>query len=186
MKLQSGSRWFAAAAILAAVANVSGQSAVPTRQDDVLSALLVEVKGLRAAMEQLASAGPRVQLFASRLQLQEGRMNAMARRLDTVRDNLAAAQRQLVDVQGEEQRLQAAVNALRASASPQAREEAEMTESLLGQVRRQLGVAKATTDRHAAEETQLVADLTTEQGRWVEINGRLDELEKALGRIANR
>jgi hypothetical protein len=40
------------------------------RQDpDVLSALLVEVRGLRAAMEQLGAAGPRVQLALGRLQL---------------------------------------------------------------------------------------------------------------------
>ena len=177
-----GRRWLVGAVVLAAVANVSGQSAGPARQDDVLAALLGEVRGLRAAMEQLASAGPRVQLFASRLQLQEGRMNTMVRRLDTVRDNLAAAQRQFLELQGEEQRLQGAVNGQRASSSPQAREEAEMAESLLGQVRRQLVAQKATVDRHAAEETQLVSDLTAEQGRWLAINQQLDELERTLAK----
>lgn len=42
-----------------------------SQQPDVLNALLVEVRGLRAAMEELASAGPRVQLSMGRLQLQE-------------------------------------------------------------------------------------------------------------------
>ena len=58
---------------------------------DVLPALLAEVKGLRAAMEQMAGAGPRVQLSVGRLQLQEGRIAGMIRRLDTVRDTLASA-----------------------------------------------------------------------------------------------
>ena len=78
-----------------------GQSPAPPPAGDVLAALLVEVRGLRAAMEQMASAGPRVQLFASRLQLQEGRMNNMARRLDTVRDSLAGAQREVARLQAD-------------------------------------------------------------------------------------
>ena len=181
MKRHSGG-WFAAAAVLAAAVNVSGQSSAPPRQDDVLAALLVEVRGLRAAMEQMASAGPRVQLFASRLQLQEGRMNAMARRLDTVRDSLAAAQRDLARLQDEERRMDAVLTEQKASASPADREEARQVELMLPQLRRQTAIAKATADRYAAEETQLLADLTTEQGRWIEINGRLDELERALAK----
>src|SRR5688500_4578503 len=98
MKGQIGRRWLAAAVVMAAVANVSGQSPAAPRQPDanhaVVVALLVEVKGLRPAMEQMASAGPRVQLFASRLQLQETRINNMIRRLDTVRDRMAEAQRE--------------------------------------------------------------------------------------------
>jgi hypothetical protein len=60
------------------------ETAILFSRRDVLPALLVEVRGLRAAMEQMASAGPRIQLFVSRLQLQEARVNAMARRLDEI------------------------------------------------------------------------------------------------------
>src|SRR3954465_8684292 len=34
----------------------------PAPREDVLAALLIEVRGLRVAMEQMAAAGPRVQL----------------------------------------------------------------------------------------------------------------------------
>lgn len=71
---------------------LSARQSPPATNDEVLPALLAEVKGLRAAMEQMASAGPRVQLFVGRLQLQEARITSMARRLDTVRDSLAGAQ----------------------------------------------------------------------------------------------
>jgi len=175
-------RWFAGAVVLAAAVNVSGQSAAPVRQDDVLAALLAEVRGLRAAMEQMASAGPRVQLFASRLQLQEGRMSAMARRLDAVRDSLSAAQREVAKLQGEESRLAASAAEGRSAPTPQEREEARHLEQVVVQLRRDLVVARATESRHAAEEAQLVQDLTTEQGRWLAINQQLDELEKALAR----
>jgi len=188
MKGQVGRRWLAAAVVMAAVANVSGQSAPPVRQPDanneVLAALLTEVRGLRAAMEQMASAGPRVQLFASRLQLQETRIGNMIRRLDTVRDNLAAAQKEVARLQNDERQLDDALasHKANASASPESREEARQVEFMISQVRRQIALAKMTVDRHAAEESQLVTDLTAEQGRWIDINQRLDELEKALAK----
>jgi len=34
----------------------------------------------------------------------------------------------------------------------------------------------------SAEENQLTQDLTTEQERWIEINQRLDELERTLAK----
>src|SRR5262245_58939243 len=63
-------------------------------QADVLGALLTEVRGLRSAMEALASAGPRVQLLLGRVQLQEQRILNQTRRLDTVTASLAAARLQ--------------------------------------------------------------------------------------------
>ena len=182
MKLQIAGRWFAGAVILLAAANLSGQSVAPVRQDDVLPALLVEVRGLRAAMEQMASAGPRVQLFASRLQLQEGRMNNMTRRLDTVRDSLAAAQREVARLQADQSQMEAVIAEQKASASAEAREEAKQAEFMVAQLRQQISAARATENRHAAEEAQLVQDLTTEQGRWLAINQQLDELERALSK----
>ena len=129
-------------------------------------------------MEQMASAGPRVQLFASRLQLQEGRMNNMARRLDSVRDNLAAAQREVARLQADQGQMEAVMAEQKASASVEAREEARQAEFMLVQLRQQIAAARATENRHAAEEAQLVQDLTTEQGRWLAINQQLDELER--------
>ena len=71
-----------------------------SRGDDVLPALLTEVRGLRAAMEQMAAGSTQAQLLVGRLQLQEGRVTAMIRRLDGVRDSLAT-------VSGEYQQLRA-------------------------------------------------------------------------------
>src|SRR3954471_17631163 len=90
----------AAAVILMASGAAVGRTTVQAQQPDVLPALLAEVKGLRAAMEQMSSAGPRVQLSVGRLQLQEGRIAGMIRRLDTVRDNLAAARREADHARG--------------------------------------------------------------------------------------
>ncbi len=77
---------------LAASRDGRAQSTTPP---DVLAALLVEVRGLRAAMEQMASAGPRVQLALGRLQLQEQRVNTMVRRLEEVKASLVQAQKRM-------------------------------------------------------------------------------------------
>ena len=171
-----------AAVLVAAAVNLSGQTA-PARQADggeVLSALLVEVRGLRTAMEQMASAGPRVQLFASRLQLQEARIDNMIRRLDTVRDRIGESQQDIGRLQAEEKQFEAALDEHRTSSSPEAREEARQASFLIKDLKAKTALAQATLNRHLAEESQLVGDLTTEQGRWNAINQQLDELERLL------
>jgi chromosome segregation ATPase len=159
---------------------VAARQAQPPAQPDVLPALLEEVKGLRAAMEQMASAGPRIQLFTSRLQLQEARINNMIRRLDTVRDSLASAQRELSHMQGEQLRTETVLAERQAVNTPEAREEVRQVAMNLEDVKRALVSARANVDRYTAEEAQLTGDIATEQARWTEINGRLDELEKLL------
>jgi len=150
-----------------------------TRGDDVLPALLTEVRGLRAAMEQMASAGARSQLLVGRLQLQEGRITSMTRRLDTVRDALAAARRELEEGQ----------HTLATLSAPDTGKD----EGLAGLIKK-LGVMKPedvqrdvaarqeTVNRLAAEEQQLLQQITVEQARWVDINQRLDDLERSLTR----
>ena len=165
---------------LAALVLIAGGSlwtrtaAQAARTDDVLPALLVEVKGLRAAMEQMAGAGPRVQLFVGRLQLQEGRIAGMIRRLDTVRDALTKARQEADQVKGAMKmfNMEAADNAAKKDDIP----------FLFGNLKEGVAAAEANIARLVAEEAQLVNDLSTEQARWVEINRRLDELEKELGK----
>ena len=63
-------------------------------RQDVLAALLTEVRGLRGAIEQMASSSARVQLAMGRLQIQEQRVNTLSRQLTDVRASLSAAERQ--------------------------------------------------------------------------------------------
>ena len=150
MTQQHATRWVAVV-ILTGVATLSGQSAAPARQDEVLPALLVEVKGLRAAMEQMASAGPRVLLFASRLQLQEARINNMIRRLDTVRDRIGELQQKVSQLQTEQKEYEAALAEARQSSSPEALRGAAQASVMLGQVKTSLSLAGTTLNRHIQE-----------------------------------
>jgi len=144
------------------------------RTDDVLPALLVEVKGLRAAMEQMAGAGPRVQLFVGRLQLQEGRIAGMIRRLDAVRDSLVTARKELEGMKGALKMFD-----LENAENPGKKEEMPFP---FANFKEGVAAGEANVARLIAEEAQLANDVATEQARWVEINRRLDELEKELGK----
>jgi hypothetical protein len=115
-------------------------------------------------------------LFVSRLQLQEGRMNTMIRRLDSVRETLASEQRELVNAQDG---VKSAESDLASGLAGISRE--ELVRLVAGR-KRQMEERRATVARLTAEETQLSADLATEQGRWTDINQRLDELERTLSR----
>ena len=158
---------------------VAGRSSVQAQQPAntaLVPALLAEVKGLRAAMEQMSSAGPRVQLFVGRLQLQETRMNGMLRRLDTVRDTLASARRELEGFKSA-QKMMEGHDEGKAPGEPK-----EDFGPILGGMKNQAAAAQANVDRLAAEEAQLTQELSVEQARWIDINQRLDELERALAK----
>jgi hypothetical protein len=167
-----------AAVVLLLAASVGSWRPVAAQggSGDVLPALLVEVKGLRAAMEQMAAGSTQAQLLVGRLQLQEGRVTSMIRRLDTVRDSLAGARREYDQMQG-------ALRMFDKDEDGRANEAQEKDkEGLLAGLKGQVTAAKANVDRLAAEELQLTSDIAGEQQRWVAINQRLDELERALAK----
>ena len=89
------------------VVRAQTQGAADPGPRDIMPALLQEVRGLRVAMEQMTSAGARVQLALGRLQLQESRLTAANARLIEVRSQLASAQRQAAETQEQAAELEA-------------------------------------------------------------------------------
>jgi hypothetical protein len=163
--------------VIAIVVSVTAAGiAAQSNREDVLPALLTEVRGLRAAMEQMASAGPRVQLALGRLQLQEQRLNTMIRRVEAVRDSLASAQAILTEKQNQIARFE---NALKSSSL--SAEQRDEIENMLKGLRLDLARPLAEVQRLTAEESSLANDIATEQARWADFNQRLEALERALG-----
>ncbi len=156
---------------------LTAQASQGAQGQDVLPALLVEVRGLRAAMEQMASSGPRVQLALGRLQLQEQRVNNLLRRLETARAGLAGAQ-------GEDEKFRqnvASVEEMVKSGAVPERERAQMEEELPS-LKMMSARAAREVQRLQVEESGIVQELASEQGRWNDINQRMEELERALTR----
>jgi predicted nucleic acid-binding Zn-ribbon protein len=166
----------AAGAGLSVRARAAAQATRATDQD-VLPALLIEVRGLRAAMEQMASAGPQVQLALGRLQLQEQRVNNLLRRMEGIQNELGGASQEFDRTRQEITRMEGALKSVGLGA-----EERDHIESILPELRGAAGRALAKVQRLQVEESGLSQGLASEQGRWTEINQRMEELERALTR----
>lgn len=165
-----------AVAALVSVGSLAAWAQQTAPAPDVLTALLAEVRGLRAALEQMSTAGPRVQLALGRLQLQEQRIGNQVRRLDSVRASLLVAQKELEPIEK-----------LMADVMERIREYPN-SESLpedkrgLAEVKAALAKRQAEVQRLITEESFLIQDISAEQNRWSEFNQRLEELERALAR----
>jgi predicted nucleic acid-binding Zn-ribbon protein len=156
-------------------ATIAAQSTRP-QETEVLNALLTEVRGLRGAMEHMASAGPRVQLALGRLQLQEQRVNTMIRRLETLRDATAKAEKDIATAQAQLAAMQKMFPD--GSAPPAGNPLTEM----MGGLKKAVAADTADLQRLQSEEASLQQQIANEQGRWSDINRALEELERALSK----
>jgi chromosome segregation ATPase len=175
----------AAVLLLAGWTVVRAQSQAPPipGRPDIMPALLEEVRGLRTALEQMTSAGPRVQLALGRLQLQEQRLNAAVKRLDEVRSKLAEIQRSQSEAQQQLATLDTAMKATHFAAAVSAGNDVptqEQVEEIRTHHRRHLAHLNGELQRLTAEESIYATDVTTEQARWTDFNQRLEDLERRL------
>ena len=162
-------------ALLATVLALATPARSQQEPQSVLPALLTEVRGLRTAMERMASAGPRVQLALGRLQLQEQRINTLIMKLDSTRERLVDAQREVAQHQQQLSQFEAAFKE-----APDT-EERRQAEHMLGMLKGQMTSLSSEIQRLTAEEASLAGDIASEQARWNEFNQKLEELERALG-----
>ena len=154
-------------------------------REDVLDALLVEVRGLRGAIEHMASASARVQLITSRLQLQEQRLNTLLTRLAEQRDRLAAAEREVANHQAQLAELQS--DASKAASGhfgtgPDADTLRAQITNRMTDTKQQLALHVTDVERLRADEAELANLVAAEQTRWTTINKQLEELEALLRR----
>lgn len=140
---------------------------------DVLPALLTEVHGLRVAMEQLGSAGPRVQLAMGRLQLNEQRTTTYIHRLDEIRDRRTALEQQL-------RTAQQGYTDLATAAQEHGTPIPEIVEELKNR-KAALERGNSSLLQLQTEEAQLIQQIGAERDRWMEINQRLEDLDRVLG-----
>lgn len=144
--------------------------------DDVLGQLLSEVRQLRIALERSSSVAPRIQLLTSRLAIQEQRVARLGSELDGLRQQLpriAEAQRHA----GE--RLQELEEGLGRQSDPHQRRQFEAE---MAGLRRHLESQAQEEHQLRIREGELLGLHSQEQARWLEISGRLDELERELAR----
>ena len=166
-------RPIAIACVLAIVVagGVSGQG---QRSPATLDDLLAELRGLRTDLNASVGTNTRVQMIVGRLGVQEQRITSASRELSEVQNQLrdAMQQRQRTSnmVAAMRQRLES--NAVVLDRVSYARDIAEIESRLLRERQRE--------DDLRYRESELLSMLVTEQGRWMEFNSRLDDLEREL------
>jgi uncharacterized coiled-coil protein SlyX len=167
--------WYRIAATAAAglilVAIVSGQTrpAAPSGNDE----LLLEIKGLRADLNQRFDATIRAQLLVARLALQEQRITALSRQLTDV-------QQQLMNNERGRGPIEAQMKAFEAMQVNATEKEKKETDFIFGPLRSQLEQMMKADEELKGQQVYLSGLLAEEQSRWTAFNARLEELEVAL------
>src|SRR5688572_33229406 len=160
------------AAMLAAPSRTLAQSSAPPAPD-VLRELLVEVRGLRAAMERAATVGARIQLLVARVQMQEERIAELSRRAITVREEISRIDLQIAQVTGMLKQFE------RSGARGNPEEQREI-EGMIEMQKQQVAATEKRRQELIAEEALLAQQIAADQGRWSDVNNQLDELERSL------
>lgn len=159
--------------VLVIVGVVSAQSSQSGPSS--IADLLTEVRGLRADVNRAASASMRVQVLVARVSLQEQRINAVVRELTEARSQLVTADRERSDLERRVKGFEDGI-AARTATPAQLRD----LETMLPQLKADLSQRQAGELQLRNHEADLLALLTSEQGRWTNLNGRLDDLERTL------
>jgi len=160
-------------ALLAAPTLAPAQTTAPPAAPDVLRELLVEVRGLRAAMERAATVGARIQLLVARVQMQEQRIAELSRRAVTVREELGKLDAQIAQFSG-------ILKQFEGTSGRMPPEEQRAMEGMLEMQKQQISFAEKRRQDLLGEEALLAQQITADQGRWSDVNSQLDELERSL------
>jgi chromosome segregation ATPase len=163
-----------AVVMFAAPSAVFAQPAAPVAAD-LLAELLVEVRGLRAAMERAATVGARIQLLVARVQMQEQRIAEATRRASAIRDDLSSVDMQIAQFSVMLKQFESAPDGGRLSPEDQ-----RQVESMLEIQKQQVAAAEKRRQDLVAEDALLSQQIAADQSRWSDVNAQLDELERAL------
>jgi chromosome segregation ATPase len=161
-------------AALAAPSLAAAQTSAPLAAPDVLRELLVEVRGLRAAMERAATVGARIQLLVARVQMQEQRIAELSRRAVTVREELGKLDAEIAQHSGLLKR------SITESIGRLPPEEQRAIEGMLEIQKQQIAFAEKRRQDLLGEEALLAQQIGADQSRWSDVNSQLDELERSL------
>ena len=159
-----------AAGITATVASGQTQRSPATIDD-----LLAEVRALRADLSQANGASVRAQLLVARLSLQEQRINTLGRELTEVQSQVDTVVRERTDY---EERFKKLDGVLSPDSVPSG--ERRDVQAMADQAKAALSQAQAREQQLRTQASELLTLMTTEQNRWTEFNGRLDDLERSL------
>jgi len=177
MSIQRPALVITLACLALAIASATIRATAQTSPTDTTAALLGEVHELRLAMERSAAVAPRVQLTLARLNIQEQRTGALSAQLDQVRQEQTRTSLETKKMASELEDVQ---KTLQTTIDASQRRGLEFEEEGLKRKLRQQAALDDQLRNRESEATQLLA---VEQSRWVDLNAKLDDLERLLGPV---
>jgi hypothetical protein len=141
---------------------------------ETLPRLLSEVRALRVAVERATSTTPHVQLLTARLTVQNERVTRASRDADAARQDLGRVQSQASGHASEAAEIQEGLS------REGDREKQQQFRARLRQLKLESDALTVAEAGLRAREVELANILALEQGQWVELNRRFDELEAQL------
>ena len=145
-----------------------------TGATDALSALLVEVRQLRIAMERAATTTPQVQLLGARLSVQNERMARAERDHDSTKRELEELSAGLAQMAAQIEEIE---NAAALEANPERQRGLSMDARAMKSQRTEMSAREL---RLRARQSELATRFGAEELRWTELNRRLDEMERTI------
>lgn len=167
----------AALACLTGITLVGGVYAQTMRgpASDGMEQLLLEVRALRADLTQAAGASMRMQLLLARLSLQEQRITALSRQSSEVEQQLTAAVAARAATVAHLEQLSAAIEGTGVRS-----DERKGAEYEISALKSRVAEQQQEEQRLQNQLAELSRAISAEQGRWLDFNTRLDDLERAL------
>jgi hypothetical protein len=156
------------AAVLPVLAQTSGGDT------NTLSALLVEVRALRVAIERATATTPQIQLLTARLTVQNERVTRATHDADEAHQAFVTSQTAAANFASELANVEERLG--RETDPPRVQQLKEQQQAL----KQQMDAQVASQGALQARETELANVLAAEQGQWAELNRRLDALERQL------
>jgi hypothetical protein len=145
------------------------------KDPDVAQALLAEVRQLRHDIEGMTVASQRVQIALYRLQIQDAAASRAAQRVDEMRSKRIAAESARDHTAAEMQKIEASL-----SSGTLKEAEAKVVEERLAQLKFELDRWAEPVQSAQAAEAEASSAYRTEQVKLIEIQDRVDRLDKVL------
>lgn len=146
----------------------------PAAADAAVTALVAEVRALRADLAQASQRSMRAQVLLGRLQMQEQRLAYLDRQRSEAAARVVEASRATAGMAAQLDQVDSGCGA---PVNAQQRRDCELAAT---QFKRQFGTQQAFEQQLRSQENDLANALAQEQARWSDVNSRLDDLERTL------
>lgn len=161
------------ALMISVAASASAQTAKPA-ESDALAVLTREIRALREEIAETARASLRLQLLTARIQAQEQRIIYLDRQRAEAATRRASAE-QARDAIATQIQTFAGSDPSKLTA-----EQRRDIEPMIAMFKKQVATHDSLVAQLQIEETDAASALAQEQGRWADLNQRLEDLERSL------